>query len=75
LAHFLQPQDVKQVINLSIDDARLIRYLQGEEINVDVEKGWILVTVDGLSLGWGKASQGRMKNHYPKGLRLTHTHK
>jgi NOL1/NOP2/sun family putative RNA methylase len=75
LAHFLQPQDVKQVINLSIDDARLFRYLQGEEINVDVEKGWILITVDGLSLGWGKASQGRMKNHYPKGLRLTHTHK
>jgi NOL1/NOP2/fmu family ribosome biogenesis protein len=52
-----------------------MHYLRGEELDADVEKGWILITVNGLSLGWGKASQGRIKNHYPKGLRLTNTQK
>jgi NOL1/NOP2/fmu family ribosome biogenesis protein len=45
--------------------------MRGEEIQVSMLDGWTLVAVDGLSLGWGKVSQGRMKNHYPKGLRLT----
>lgn len=75
LAHFLKIEDVKQVLNLSLQDPRLIRYLQGEEISANVEKGWVLIAVDGLSLGWGKASDGRIKNHYPKGLRLTNTQK
>lgn len=75
LAHFLKIQDVKQVLNLSLQDPRLIRYLQGEEMSANVEKGWVLIAVDGLSMGWGKASNGRIKNHYPKGLRLTNTQK
>nr|WP_308737500.1 hypothetical protein [Paenibacillus sp. AR247] len=25
--------------------------------------------MDGLPLGWGKASGGQLKNHLPKGLR------
>lgn len=32
-------------------------------------KGWCLVCVEGCSLGWGKLSDGVIKNHYPKGLR------
>ena len=31
--------------------------------------GWCLVCVEGYSLGWGKAVNGQLKNHYPKGLR------
>lgn len=31
--------------------------------------GWTLVTTCGVSLGWAKASNGRLKNHFPKGLR------
>ncbi|MBM3909255.1 MAG: RsmF rRNA methyltransferase first C-terminal domain-containing protein [Firmicutes bacterium] len=75
LAHNLRIQDVKQNLNLTLDDSRLNRYLQGEEILADIEKGWILISVDGLPLGWGKASQGRIKNHYPKALRLLNTRK
>lgn len=75
LAHYLQPQDVKQSLDLSIQDPRLMHYLRGEEMDADVEKGWILIMVNGISLGWGKASQGRIKNHYPKSLRLTHAYK
>nr|MCR4814157.1 Fmu (Sun) protein [Lachnospiraceae bacterium] len=29
-----------------------------------------LVTYEGYSLGFGKASNGVLKNHYPKGLRI-----
>ncbi|MBQ5675240.1 MAG: Fmu (Sun) protein, partial [Lachnospiraceae bacterium] len=28
-----------------------------------------LVCVDGYSAGWGKITNGTIKNHYPKGLR------
>ena len=45
-----------------------MRYLSGQTLPCEAS-GWTLVTVGGLSLGWGKASGGVMKNHYPKGLR------
>ena len=44
------------------------RYIAGEEIHGTV-KGWTLLTYRGLVLGWGKGSNGVIKNHYPKGLR------
>ena len=44
------------------------RYLEGATLPA-AEAGWILVRLDGLSLGWGKGAQGVLKNHYPKGLR------
>lgn len=31
--------------------------------------GFVAPTLNGWPLGWGKASQGLIKNHYPKGLR------
>lgn len=46
------------------------RYLAGETIALsDHVKGWVIPTLWGLALGWGKISDGIMKNHYPKGLR------
>jgi len=45
-------------------------YLRGETLPApEGAAGWGLVAVDGLPLGWGKASGGRIKNHLPKGLR------
>jgi 16S rRNA C967 or C1407 C5-methylase (RsmB/RsmF family)/NOL1/NOP2/fmu family ribosome biogenesis protein len=70
LAHVLTSQDVQRSVDFRVDDTKLLAYMRGEEIQVSMLDGWTLVTVDGLSLGWGKVSQGRMKNHYPKGLRL-----
>ena len=49
-------------------DPMVRRYLQGEAI-AGTARGWTLVTVDGLSLGWAKGSDGVLKNHFPKGLR------
>ena len=51
-------------------DERLRKYL-GEEIDaVSVGSGWCAVTYNGVALGGGKSSGGKIKNHYPKGLRL-----
>ncbi len=35
----------------------------------ETEKGFYILTLNGLNLGWVKASDGQRKNHYPKGLR------
>lgn len=55
-------------VNLDEDAAR--RYLAGEALPVqDAPRGFVLPCFEGLPLGWGKVSDGIMKNHYPKGLR------
>ena len=53
-------------------DERVGRYLRGEEIEAKdfSEGGWCAVLYEGAVLGGGKASQGKIKNHYPKGLRI-----
>ncbi len=56
------------VRELSADDPACAAYLRGETLPA-AGAGWTLVTVDGLSLGWGKSVNGVLKNHYPKGLR------
>lgn len=63
-------KNFKRKINLSANSNEVIRYLHGEEIDVECENGWAVVTVDGCTLGGVKVVSGRAKNHYPKGLRL-----
>ncbi len=55
--------------NLSLNDDNLVKYLKGEEIKDKVPDGYGVVMVDNYPLGFYKASQGRLKNYYPKGLR------
>ena len=59
----------KRKISLNADSPELAKYLHGEEIETDCENGWAVVTVDGCTVGGAKVSNGRAKNHYPKGLR------
>ena len=75
LAITLSIDDVKNYIDLTIEDDRAYSYFMGESIFVNNEdklqgkKGWCLVCIDGYSAGWGKIAGGTIKNHYPKGLR------
>ena len=69
LALALKPEDVQQDICLHHGDDRILDYLKGLTIPCVNLNGWVLVTVDGAPLGWGKAVNGVLKNHYPKGLR------
>ena len=59
------PPDFPRVA-LSPDQARL--YLAGQTLPAE-GKGWVLACFADIPLGWGKVSDGVMKNHYPKGLR------
>ena len=65
LALSLKPTEVKQVTELAEPE----KYLRGETVECEYDKGWTLVTVNNIPLGWGKAQNGVLKNHYPKGLR------
>ena len=75
LAITLSIDDVKNYIDLTIEDDRAYSYFMGESIFVNNEdklqgkKGWCMVCIDGYSAGWGKIAGGTIKNHYPKGLR------
>ena len=60
----------KRRIELDPDSAEMKKYLHGEEIEVDCDNGWAVVTTKGCSIGGVKVVSGRAKNHYPKGLRL-----
>lgn len=57
----------RQKIELNIDQAK--RYIHGETIDCNFDKGWCVVTVGGCPIGGAKAVSRTAKNHYPKGLR------
>ncbi len=61
----------KNIIDLPLDDERVVKFLHGEEIPCDgTLKGYTQVKICGVPCGFGKASNGTLKNHYPKGLRI-----
>ena len=57
-------------VDFPADSPEIAAYLRGETISGQA-KGWTLLTVDGLSLGWVKGSGGILKNHFPKALRCS----
>ncbi len=59
----------KRRIELAPDSPELERYLHGEEISVDCENGWAVITTAGCTVGGAKVTGGRSKDHYPQGLR------
>ena len=78
LAMAMRPADSIRPVELSPGSLDVMKYLNGQSINVmDNNRspaadhtGWTLVTVSGISLGWAKSSDNMLKNHYPKGLRV-----
>ena len=54
---------------LNLDAAGAKRWIAGEPVDAPGDAGWVLVSVDGFPLGWGKRTGSVVKNHYPKGLR------
>ena len=63
-------KDMKLRVDLKKGDSRIAKYLRGEEIDTDEQKsGWCAVCYEGVPIGGGKISSGKVKNHYPKGLR------
>lgn len=67
LALALHVHETDRIMELSQEDA--VRYLHGESLPCGAQKGWMLMSYKGFVLGFGKAINGQMKNHYPRGLR------
>lgn len=56
--------------SLALNREEALRYQSGEALPApEGMSGWALAVYEGLVLGFGKASGGQFKNHYPKGLR------
>ncbi len=69
LAAGLRADQAHQILPLSAGQPETLQYLHGEVLPAPGLDGWVLVTVDGFPLGWGKRVQGRLKSHSPKWLR------
>ncbi len=48
-----------------------LAFLRGEEVPREGPPGWTIALHQGYPLGFGKQSGGALKNHRPKGLRLS----
>ena len=60
----------RRLVDLPLSDPRLTAFLHGEEIAVSAPNGFAGIAVEGMLTGFGKVSGGKLKNRYPKGLRL-----
>lgn len=69
LAMCLKRDEIKNFV--SVDCRTALKYLAGETLASDNSNGWCVVGTDDYPLGIGKISCGTVKNHYPKGLRIT----
>lgn len=71
LAVSLHREEYPYSVSFSLGDERILRYLKGETVEIEDKKltGYVLVCVDGFSLGWAKASKGSLKNKYHPGWR------
>ncbi|MBP5303430.1 MAG: tRNA and rRNA cytosine-C5-methylase [Clostridia bacterium] len=58
-----------QKVFLSLEDPRTYAYLRGESIPCDLQKSYAAVLIEEIPIGFGKVTNGILKNHYPKGLR------
>ena len=70
LAAALHAPQVQQRLDEPLGSELVARYMRGETLEAPGPDGWLLATVDGFPVGWGKRSGGVIKNHYPKSLRL-----
>lgn len=53
-----------------LGEEEALLFMKGYPVPCEGEEGWTLVKCGPYPLGWGKNSQGVLKNHLPKGLRV-----
>lgn len=73
LPMYLKQNEYSNVIHLSQDDVRVMKYLKGETIQVEdknIKDGYAIICVDEYPLGFVKVSKGTCKNKYSKSWRM-----
>ncbi len=61
--------DFKIKLDFDCQAKEILSYLKGETLEVDLPDGYGTIFASKCPLGGFKISQGKFKNHYPKGLR------
>jgi NOL1/NOP2/fmu family ribosome biogenesis protein len=69
LACLLEAGLVAEHLSLEERDDRLARFLHGETVDSPGADGWVLVCYQRWGVGWGRRSQGVIKNFLPHHLR------
>ena len=69
LAMGLNAQAAHMSLSLSAEDRDTIGFIRGLPFRADGPPGWMLITVEGYPLGWGKRVQNRVRSHSPRWLR------
>lgn len=74
-SHALSAGELSEVPTVELDEENAMRYIAGEQIFADAEKGEVVVTHKGFALGTGRcapdgAGTTVVKNLYPKHLRI-----
>ncbi|MCH5298930.1 MAG: RsmB/NOP family class I SAM-dependent RNA methyltransferase [Ruminococcus sp.] len=65
-----KPEDCARSVDFDVNSEEIKKFLHGDEIKVNGDiKGYTAVCVNGITVGFGKVSNGNLKNKYPKGLR------
>ena len=55
---------------IELKDSEILTYLHGDVLPCEeTTKGFVVLSYKGYQIGFGKATDGMIKNHYPKGLR------
>ena len=65
----LNKGDIKNTIDFELSSEEVMRYLKGETLMIEGEKGFTGIYVNGFPLGWAKQTGDMLKNMYPKGWR------
>ncbi len=66
----LSNTEFKRILELDADSSEIIRYLKGETLLVEGDKGLIAVCADRYPIGWAAYEAGYLKNMYPAGWRM-----
>jgi NOL1/NOP2/fmu family ribosome biogenesis protein len=54
---------------VAVSEAEALAWQGGQSLAGEGPDGWVLITLAGFGLGWGKRVGGVIKNHYPRHLR------
>ncbi|MFZ6024943.1 MAG: methyltransferase RsmF C-terminal domain-like protein [Bacteroidota bacterium] len=68
LAVSLLPKDTFAQVGVNKEQA--LQYLRRQDISLQADKGWNLITYQNLPLGWIKALPNRINNYYPQEWRI-----
>jgi NOL1/NOP2/fmu family ribosome biogenesis protein len=69
LACFLDPAAVANRVCWAGEEDELNRFLRGETVDSAGQDGWVLVCYQRWGIGWGRRTQGVIKNFLPHHLR------